>query len=68
MALDQTHLAQINDALDRLKTAESELALAKRAGLHETPQGQKLVDLEATINEQKRVLQRVKNTYFPNAS
>lgn len=65
--LTDTHLAQINSALAQIKEAENELALAKRAGLQTTIQGQSIPDLEAKITTLKAQLQQVKNVYFPNS-
>ena len=65
--LNETHLAKIQDAMAQLKTAQQELALAKRAGLSSTIGGQTLPELETKINDLQARLQQVKNVYFPNA-
>jgi len=65
--LNDTHLAKVNAALDQLAQAENELALAKRAGISPTVQGQSIADLESKIGDLQAKLRQIKNTYFPNA-
>jgi hypothetical protein len=60
------HLAQINDAIGKLKEAEKEIALAERAGLVAGPQGQKLADYKQQVADNLTKLQNIKSVYFPN--
>lgn len=65
--LNDTHLAQINDALAKLDTADNEIALAMRSGLQNLPNGDQITKLEAQSKAARDTLMRIKNTYFPNS-
>jgi len=56
--LNEEHLKQINAALAAIQIAESQIILAKQAGVDVT-------HLEAQIADQKTRLRALKNTYFP---
>lgn len=67
MALSEQDLQRINDNLMQLDQAQKEVDLAKRAGLHELPNGEAITNAETQITQLRAQLQRVKNTYFPNS-
>ena len=56
--LGEEHLASINDALAKAKTAESEIKLAKLAGIDVSAQE---AELKASLDK----LHSIKQVYFP---
>lgn len=58
--LTQQHLDQINAAMQRISIAETQILLAKQAGIDVTRQEQELIDA-------KNKLRALKSTYFPGA-
>ncbi len=57
--LKEEDLVQINSALEGVKLAKQQIALAKRAGIDVKAQE------EATLDAEKR-LNNIKSVYFPN--
>lgn len=58
--LNDTHLQQINAALAAAQTAETQIILAKQAGIDVSASEQQL-------QEAKAKLRAIKHTYFPGA-
>jgi hypothetical protein len=56
--LTDTHLVQINNALQTLQLAQNQVDLAKRAGIDVSSH-------QATIDDNRTKLLAIKNTYFP---
>lgn len=56
--LTHEDLASINAALDNIKTAEAQIALAKRADIDVSAQ-------EAELQKNKTQLLKIKQVYFP---
>lgn len=57
--LNETHLQQINSALDAVKFAKDQISMAKRAGIDVTAQ-------EAAALDAEKKLITIKQVYFPN--
>lgn len=60
------HKKNIEESIGKLKTAQKEIAMAERAGLTTGPDGQKLADAKAQVDNLLGRLQQIKNVYFPN--
>lgn len=58
--LNDDHLKQINAGLEALKVAETQIMLARNAGLDVTK-------YENELNDQRTKLTALKNTYFPGS-
>lgn len=56
--LNDSHLASMKNALDILTQAQSEITLAKQAGIDVT-------QMQANLDAQRQTLLQLKNTYFP---
>lgn len=57
--LTEANLKEINDALEAIRVAKSQIALAKKAGIDVAAQ-------EAAALEAEQKLLRIKGVYFPN--
>lgn len=57
--LNETHLQTINNALDHVKYAKEQIALAKSAGIDVTAH-------EKILDDTHDKLRKLKNVYFPN--
>lgn len=66
-AMGPEKLQQIQDALKKLDAAETEVQLAKRAGIHELPGGEAIATAQDQINTARSQLLKIKNVYFPNS-
>lgn len=58
--LTDQHLSQIRNAMQTIEQAESQIMLAKQAGIDVT-------QAEANLAASKAKLLRIKNVYFPNS-
>lgn len=65
--MTKEHKAKIEDSIKRLNEAKKELAMAERAGLTVGPEGQKISDAKAQVDDLLAKLQQIKNVYFPGS-